>query len=351
MGDTMVVRISLPRMLRLALRVIGVANCLLLFWLCVGMQRQRVEENEIQALRLIESDAIKRISILTSKVTTVLTVLQAVDSTQSGRHHARPLTAPFRKILDNEPMLSGLTVVDEQGGSWGLGKYRKNGWVSVTPRQEDQAFQRLHFTNADGSTGSTELVSLPRLVSPWFQVMTLKDGQILWAPPFTSTVISEPVISAAIKSSHGHVKAYAVHIRLADLQIGGEFDQRASRGNVLLMDRQGRMVTRSRTRSDEEISGLLGSLKDLQLDPFNAMLEQWLKVGKPLRTSFRFDGSGNVSAHVGRVSQLWLGALEFYLMVEIPKTECALICFLKQLPTLLLPGQHAAAASHGDGQT
>ncbi|MCP1573288.1 hypothetical protein J2S30_001667 [Herbaspirillum rubrisubalbicans] len=112
----MVVHISLPRMLRLALRVIGVANCLLLFWLCVGMQRQRVEEKEIQALRLIESDAIKRISILTSKVTTVLTVLQAVYSTQSGRHHARPLTAPFRKILDNEPMLSGLTVVDEQGG-------------------------------------------------------------------------------------------------------------------------------------------------------------------------------------------------------------------------------------------
>ena len=71
----MVLRISLPRMLRLALRALGVASYLLLFGLCVGMHRQRVEEQDIQALRLIENDVIRRVSILTGKVTTTLAVL------------------------------------------------------------------------------------------------------------------------------------------------------------------------------------------------------------------------------------------------------------------------------------
>lgn len=347
----MVVRISLPRMLRLTLRVLGAASCLLLFGLCVGMQRQRVEEQDIQALQLIENDVVHRINILTSKVTTTLVVLQAVDSTYTSRKKASTLTAPFRKILGSEAMISGLTVVDGQGRSWGLGKISKDGWVSVTPNLEDEFFQNLRFANADGTSNSAQRISVPRLVSPWFQVMALKDGQILWTPPFTSTVISEPVISAAIRSSQSHSKAYAVHIRLADLEIGCEPDQQGRQGKVLLMDRQGRMVARSRTRPDEEVNGLLGSLSELQLDPFNAMLEHWLKAGKPLRTAFWFDSAVNASAQVGSVSPVWLGGLEFYLMVTIPKGECALTCFLKQLPSLLLPGHLAEVASQGDRRT
>lgn len=334
----MVLRISLPRMLRLALRALGVASYLLLFGLCVGMHRHRVEEQDIQALRLIENDVIRRVSILTGKVTTTLAVLQAVDSTHTSRHEASTLSAPFRKILDNEPMISGLTVVDDQGRAWGLGKIRKDGWVSVTPHHEDAFFQSLRIANADGSPDSETRISVPRLVSPWFQVMALKDGQILWTPPFTSTVISEPVISAAIKSGHGQGKAYAVHIRLADLQIGSGSGQQGRQGKVLLMDRQGRMVARSRTRPDEEIDGLLGSLSALQRDPFSAMHEQWLKAGKPLRTAFGFDSAVNASAQVGWVSPIWLGELEFYLMVTIPKGDCGFACFVKQLPSLLLPG-------------
>jgi hypothetical protein len=98
------------------------------------------------------------------------------------------------------------------------------------------------------------------------------------------------------------------------------------------------MVARSRTRPDEEIDGLLGSLSALQRDPFSAMHEQWLKAGKPLRTAFGFDSAVNASAQVGWVSPIWLGELEFYLMVTIPKGDCGFACFVKQLPSLLLPG-------------
>lgn len=318
----------LPRAFRPALQILGVVALVLLLWLHLSAQRQRASEQELQGFRLLAGHAQHRIDMLTGQVTTLLRVMQVIGGTPLEGEASRAWMQPFRQILVDDPLIAGLTVVDQQGRSWGVGKFRGDGWVRVTPFRDEPGFQNLQFDDARGNTDATHVVSNPRLVSPWFQVMALREGQILWTTPFTSAVISEPVISAAIKGRQGVARAYAAHIRLADLQVLSDAPQILPNAAVILTDRQGRLVARAAAPATPDVPNasnarLLASISEQRLEPFNALQAHWLKAGKPLRTVLRFESFDGSTEYSGWVSPVAIDGLEFYLMAALPQPSHA----------------------------
>lgn len=250
---------------------------------------------------------------------------------------------PFRlkEIFVREPLLGAVTLVDDDGRSWGFGRFGDDGWVLVRPDPDADggngdesvpAHISIEFDHLGRKVQGGEKVVAPfRLTSPWFRVVAEDSNRILWTEPFTSTVLGEPVMSAAIRSHAQKNKGMAVHVRISDLSFVATEFYFLRMGRAALIDKQGRLIAMSDRREDaKQAVGertvqprnflLLKSLSVARLDPFSSLMESWLDAQKPLQRLHGFT-SPNGERYLGSVSMLALGGTELYLLLVAPEEE------------------------------
>lgn len=304
------------------------------FWVLPALVMEREQSNFMLARMSVENNVDRVIE----RVKFFLTTAQIFkwDDVFSGRGEYHSSTS-FIRLFSGDPVIGGISLIDENDDVWGVGKFKERQWVRVVPSNKATISGRLQdFRSSvrieldekgvEINDGRQEIPS-PRLASPWFRVFANESEKIFWTMPYTSSVIGEPVISAAIKLPRRGVKGVAAHVRLTDFSLAISQSDIIQNGAALLIDKQSRLVTLpfngtglGQNIENVNASALLHPIQEISTGVFNLLFDEWLKAGRPLKTSMEFS-TKNGEVFAGSVSSLFLGETELFLLLVVPKQE------------------------------
>lgn len=244
----------------------------------------------------------------------------------------------FTEVFQGDPLIGGLSIIDSNGRSWGIGKYRENAWVRVFPANQGRGAAGKQMGNlledldaqGRGIAGSQRPIPPRRLSSPWTR---LPGGTVdpLWTSPFTSTTIAAPVISASVRAAHPQQRVIAAHIRLPDLSALTEQARLVDSGIVAIVDQHGRVlglprlagVPQGAAGEAQRLEALMLPLRELDT-PIRPLFEAWLESDKRCDGLIKFTTPSGED-YLGMVQDVSLGSNPLYILVAVPAREFSLL--------------------------
>lgn len=229
------------------------------------------------------------------------------------------LSEIFKREAEGCPLLGGVSILNSDGKTWGVGTVSERDQVLVRPKTNGAALER-YFLDERGLlvANSRKDIPNPKVSSLWPWLSSSDTEHVRWTAPYTSKVIDEAVISAAINGDDDRI--YSAHVRLSDLSRLIAKRLSPSLGGVMLFDSQGKglmyptgFLLREERAEAKELLSMVSS-DSLFYDSF----QEWHHRRWPERLDFRVDQREGAYS-LGSVRSITIGDQRVGLFVVSPE--------------------------------